>query len=54
MVAMPSPPAADDGLAGRFNYFLLDGISDPLPAAETGRGLRTVLTLLLLAPPQKN
>src|SRR5439155_7400814 len=40
---------------GRFDYFLVEstGISEPLPVAPR-LGRRTVLTLPLLPPPQKN
>ena len=40
---------------GRFDYFLVEstGISEP-PVAELRLGRRTVLTLPLLPPPQKN
>src|SRR6266478_1418641 len=41
---------------GRFDYLLVEstGISEPLPVAEPRLGRRTVLTLPLLPPPQKN
>jgi hypothetical protein len=41
---------------GRFDYLLVEptGISEPLPLAEPRLGRRTVLTLPLLPPPQKN
>src|SRR5712691_5920265 len=41
---------------GRFDYFLVEstGISEPLPVAEPRLGRRTVRTLPLLPPPQKN
>jgi G3E family GTPase len=40
----------------RFDYLLVEstGISEPLPVAEPRLGRRTVLTLPLLPPPQKN
>jgi hypothetical protein len=39
-----------------YDYLLVEstGISEPLPLAEPRRGRRTVLTLPLLPPPQKN
>ena len=41
---------------GRFDYLFVEstGISEPLPTAEPRLGRRTVLTLPLLPPPQKN
>jgi G3E family GTPase len=41
---------------GRFDYLLVEstGIPEPLPVAEPRLGRRTVLTLPLLPPPQKN
>jgi G3E family GTPase len=41
---------------GRFDYLLVEsaGISEPLPVAEPRLGRRTVLTLPLVASPQKN
>jgi hypothetical protein len=41
---------------GRFDYLLVESteISEPLPVAEPRLGRRTVLTLPLLPPPQKN
>src|SRR5438046_4767705 len=41
---------------GRFDYFLGEstGIPEPLPVAEPRLGRRTLLTLPLLPPPQKN
>jgi hypothetical protein len=59
------PPPVDPGdgqsrrLAareGRFDYLLVEstGISETLPVAEPRLGRRTVLTLPLLPPPQKN
>jgi G3E family GTPase len=41
---------------GRFDYVLVEstGISEPLPVAKLRLGRRTVLTLPLLPPPQKN
>ena len=41
---------------GRFDYLLVEstGISEPLPVAEPRLGRRTVLTVPLLPPPQKN
>jgi hypothetical protein len=41
---------------GRFDYLLVEstGISEPLPVGEARLGRRTVLTLPLLPPPQKN
>jgi hypothetical protein len=43
-------------LDGRFYYLLVGSarVSEPLPARETRRGLRTALTFPLLPPPQKN
>lgn len=39
-----------------FDYLFVEstGISEPLPAAESRLGRRTVLTFPLLPPPQKN
>src|ERR687897_880844 len=44
------------GSVAPFDYFLVEStrISEPLPAAEPCLGRRTVLTLPLLPPPQKN
>jgi hypothetical protein len=41
---------------GRFDYLLVEstGISEPLPVAAPRLGRRTVLTLPLPPPPQKN
>ena len=41
---------------GRFDYFFLEsaGVSEPLLVAEPRLGRRTVLTLPLFPPPQKN
>ncbi len=41
---------------GRFDYLLVEstGLSEPLPGAEPRLGRRTVLTVPLLPPPQKN